>query len=1467
VPSRQPWLLYLFLVALLLRLGLVATRDNSLAWPDERDYDSIARNLSRTCRFEEADGRRAARSPGYPLFLAALYSIGLDRPRHVFFIQAILGACTCVLVALLGSRLSGRSSGLVAGFLAAGCPYLIYFSGLLLTETIFTIGIVTFFLALEWLRERALGERAGGLLLAAAIGILAGMLVHVRSSFLLFPLWIAPFLLLRFRPRARTWTLWGTILLFAAITLAPWIWRNYVLFHHFVPTTLQSGESLYEANSPFADGGPAMDRIPWETVSGGRFAQRPDEDEAGRLRREYERDRFFRNEALRFIYQNPHRFASLALSKIGRFWNPVPNYEPLRTPRNLIASLLCFVPVVSLALVGLIALRRRPGLVAWVLCPVLYFTALHAVFVGSIRYRVPVMPFLMLLSGEGAVWLFQRRPQRAGADRWKRAACFVLASIVVGAACGFIAYLRLTDPERLRRMAQERLKAMVGSPVQISAARFEPFSGLILSGVRIRGDEDATDGTMLDVARALLTPDWRSLLSGRAAAWRSVEVEDVDLLVRFDETGKWRFLDRLRDVARKTAVPGAGPPNLRVTRARLDVVGLHTSMGEMPPIALRYVNADISPADHGRRYRGRVWSEDRDLGRPSATFMLNLETGRVTGTFAVVDLALGERLRSLLPEALRRKWDSFAPISGRFDVQGEFDWRKESPRSPEIACDLLLRDGRFNHPILPAEVSNISARAHLENSEFRVTSFRALVANALVSGSAHGRLSPDLSTATGGLALSAEGLPVSERWARMLPSRFQTLWERLAPGGSVNLACAIVRKAPDSRPEITASADLLDCTCRLPGWADAVSGIKGTLEYSSGRIHLRGISGNWGQGRIKIEDSVIPDDPSGPFSLCAEIRDIALRASLKEALPESLLNLVPHDLRRVVEVARLGGGEADVFLEARRLVENAGAEYRVEAEFRDLSLYHPLVEAPVLALRGKLLATERYIAMSPVIGLWAGGELEVAPFRWELASEGPRRLVAHVRNLALDESLYRNLNQAFRSTLEDYAATGKLDLEVAVEIPQERDRQVSLTTVARLREASLAYRGFPYPLSSVSGELYFESGHLERLEIRGQNGSARVRAALDREQVNGRSEAVITVQASEVGCDADLRHALPEPYAALWDRLHPRGGHLNATYEKRFPGEPWRPDLYRVALELGFENTTLDLGAPVEIASGRIVARSHPEPDDGIATDGTFSVGLLRVRGVELADLYGRFESDPRGVRIRDLAARCYGGSVSGNVELPTPPEGQSRPPPFRAILSLASADASDIARAYGIGGITGRLDANCTVNGALDENPTLVGAGTLTVQGEIGQLPGTLSVINLLRLQGLRAPAFHTLQLEYAIENSLTRVSTLNLLGDALSLYGQGVAREDGRIHLRFRPEFVGESRLPAVGQLIDTLKQTALPIRLEGEPGRVVWKLGWLTPIDRAVRALPAAMKFLGERIQGQGEGEERTRARESQ
>jgi 4-amino-4-deoxy-L-arabinose transferase-like glycosyltransferase len=183
------------------------------------------------------------RVPGYPAFLAAIFSVAGNSSRAVMLAQAAVDLATCFIVALIAARLapaaSRRRVALAALWLAALCPFTANYTAVVLTET-----LVTFLTALAFLllieaqaREAAPNPYSGtGFALSPWFlgGLVAGFGALVRpetplllaaTGLVLLAKWWRP---ADWKKLARAGVLMAVGLL---LPLAPWAARNWRTLH------------------------------------------------------------------------------------------------------------------------------------------------------------------------------------------------------------------------------------------------------------------------------------------------------------------------------------------------------------------------------------------------------------------------------------------------------------------------------------------------------------------------------------------------------------------------------------------------------------------------------------------------------------------------------------------------------------------------------------------------------------------------------------------------------------------------------------------------------------------------------------------------------------------------------------------------------------------------------------------------------------------------------------------------------------------------------------------------------------------------------------------------------------------------------------------------------------------------------------------------------------------------------------
>ncbi|HSW44079.1 MAG TPA: hypothetical protein VLM89_00740 [Phycisphaerae bacterium] len=428
--SRSPrvlaWVLLLFVFAAGLRVGWVAVRYHDpsrtewLEYPDEEAYWLAARSLSAGEGLRDEFGYQATYMPAYPMFLSMF--AGLEHPLWwARIVQALLAAWVAPATFLLAgswARWSAASDeggiprpAVWAGLAAALDPFLVFFSGLLLTEALFAAALTSAWVLVvaisaglsvgptTYAPTRASSSSAfsgAGLTgLAIGAGLLLWLGVMLRPSAVMLVAATAALLLAGRRAIRQRWQAAAIVVVVVIIALLPWALRNRVVLGQWRWLTTRGGISLYDGLQPGATGG--SDLAHTKTLPEMRGLS------------EIAWDRYFRDQAWAAVRQDPARAIGLAWNKFLRTWSLGPNVAAYRHGLPAVVSAGWTASLLVLAIVGLWSRRRSAAACVTILLPVIVFTLLHMVFIGSVRYRVPVMPMVMVLSAAGLHCLPQGR--------------------------------------------------------------------------------------------------------------------------------------------------------------------------------------------------------------------------------------------------------------------------------------------------------------------------------------------------------------------------------------------------------------------------------------------------------------------------------------------------------------------------------------------------------------------------------------------------------------------------------------------------------------------------------------------------------------------------------------------------------------------------------------------------------------------------------------------------------------------------------------------------------------------------------------------------------------------------------------------------------------------------------------------------------------------------------------------------
>jgi 4-amino-4-deoxy-L-arabinose transferase-like glycosyltransferase len=412
----------LFLLSLLLRIAFVwQIRDlPTQRWlvMDAERYDQLAHAIA-------AGGwmpREAFyQAPLYPYFLAAVHAVTGGEGGALLavrLLQAVCGAFTVVLLALLARRLFGDAAGRAAGVLAALYGPAIFYVPLLLKSTLTLLALAGAVLLLVGARPRG----------ALAAGLLLGVSALLQENLILLIPVAALWLLLSGARETRTPARTGALVLGAVLGLAPATLLNLVAGGELVVTSSQGGMNFYIGNARGASG-------TYAGLSAGSQNPESQREDARRMAAGFasrERGRpvaveelspgevsgLFWRESWREIRADPAAWGRLLLRKTRLFWNAheIPDAEGYDVYRREAGPLalfwIGFGVIAPLGLAGLGLAWKDPGpaarqgarLLALLILGLCLSVVLFFVF-G--RYRLPVVVLLIPPAGHALAVLLE----------------------------------------------------------------------------------------------------------------------------------------------------------------------------------------------------------------------------------------------------------------------------------------------------------------------------------------------------------------------------------------------------------------------------------------------------------------------------------------------------------------------------------------------------------------------------------------------------------------------------------------------------------------------------------------------------------------------------------------------------------------------------------------------------------------------------------------------------------------------------------------------------------------------------------------------------------------------------------------------------------------------------------------------------------------------------------------------------
>lgn len=389
----------IILFALTLRVGFILTLDNSVdVWGDW--WDELGWKLAtgqgywvNNPYFSDGQVFYSWRAPGFPLFLALIYKIFGHSFLAAKIALAMVSSFTCLILYLLARRIF-RNNKIAAftGFIYVFYPPAIFWTGYLAPVTLeifFSVLIVYLFYS---------GVKKLNFLNFLFAGIILGLGVLTRSLFIVFLPIVFLWLILY---KGWLFSLKATALTFFLffLTVFPWAMRNFKIHGKLIFTSTEGGIVCYIANNEKSLYQPSGYWDPTGNINEPVIKQVMGLSEL-------EANSFFYKAAFKFIKENPGIYVRLVKDRFLRFWKLAPhtfsgpgeNYKKY----HVFIALITNLPIFIFAGLGfLLSLKKFREYSLLYLTVLLWSLPIIMFFKTVIRYREPIMPFVILLAVEG----------------------------------------------------------------------------------------------------------------------------------------------------------------------------------------------------------------------------------------------------------------------------------------------------------------------------------------------------------------------------------------------------------------------------------------------------------------------------------------------------------------------------------------------------------------------------------------------------------------------------------------------------------------------------------------------------------------------------------------------------------------------------------------------------------------------------------------------------------------------------------------------------------------------------------------------------------------------------------------------------------------------------------------------------------------------------------------------------------
>ncbi len=339
------------------------------------------------------------KAPLYPFFIGIIYDLFGANIEIIRSVQIFIGALNSVFVFILALEFLSGSWAVFAGVLAAlWTPFIFFEVQLLRPVWLIFLSLV---LALFWIKAL----KTKGVFRVFICGLLLGLFSLLKPTGLILAV-LAVFCWRSFFPEGKRLKTFAAAFIGLSLVIAPVTVRNLLEGQDFVLVSSNGGLNFFSGNNKFSDGFSAIKPgLEWQRVKRKEGTWLP----ALPSKRSFN----WYKEGLRYIKNEPVSWLKLMGKKFVSFCGPVelPNNRSFYFSKRFSPFLkLPFVGMsvlLGFALLGFVTTKKGDSSILSLSLFVLSGYLVNQIFFSCSRYRIPVVPFLIIFALLGIQKLFE----------------------------------------------------------------------------------------------------------------------------------------------------------------------------------------------------------------------------------------------------------------------------------------------------------------------------------------------------------------------------------------------------------------------------------------------------------------------------------------------------------------------------------------------------------------------------------------------------------------------------------------------------------------------------------------------------------------------------------------------------------------------------------------------------------------------------------------------------------------------------------------------------------------------------------------------------------------------------------------------------------------------------------------------------------------------------------------------------